>query len=391
MRAFLDLFWKYRDPDRPPARMVASYSHQYHPEEILAALGLDSISIALGGIEEYVPKGTDYLSPTYCVYSRQMLGFFDEYKNNQVDLPGIDLMIHSNFCNGDYHSLEMVNHYFGLDLVPFMVPYKTTERSFRLVMHRIQKFINALCTKFDKEYFPENLIRVIKESNLLKKKYAELSKSNNVGLEKLEILYELSLAPWNKRYGILSSYLDNHSTTSKAPRFNLVLTGSPVMVGDKFSRIIGNLDIDIKFFDFHFGDQQGITRIPVDKDDLPILGQHVDFSDPIQVLSAYYLEKVAPERMVSGSNHHLARRLDRIFEYEQYLPGEMEINGIISHVLKFCDVYGTDRAMLKTLAQEHHGTPVLDIERDFSSSSTGQLATRIEAFHELLMQKSEVA
>jgi hypothetical protein len=166
-----------------------------------------------------------------------------------------------------------------------------------------------------------------------------------------------------------------------------VLTGSPVLIGDKFAGMLDALDMPARFFDFHYADQRGMKKIPESADDLQLLKKEVDFSDPIQVLAAHYLEVLAPERMVAGQVDHLGRRIQQVLDYGKFLPEHEKIDGVIAHVLKFCDVYGTDRTQFKARLQDGYSMPVLDIERDYSTASTGQISTRLDAFKEMLVNE----
>jgi predicted CoA-substrate-specific enzyme activase len=56
------------------------------------------------------------------------------------------------------------------------------------------------------------------------------------------------------------------------------------------------------------------------------------------------------------------------------------IAGIIYHSIKFCDYYGAEYAELKDAAT----VPLLKIESDYTRQSSGQFATRLGAFSELL-------
>ena len=54
--------------------------------------------------------------------------------------------------------------------------------------------------------------------------------------------------------------------------------------------------------------------------------------------------------------------------------------GIIYHTVKFCDFYSFEYAQVREAA----GVPLIKIESDYTMQSTGQLATRLEAFAETL-------
>mgnify|MGYP000849548616 CR=1 FL=1 len=60
------------------------------------------------------------------------------------------------------------------------------------------------------------------------------------------------------------------------------------------------------------------------------------------------------------------------------------IDGIIYHTTKFCDVYSFEYASLKNLVS----VPMLKIETDYTEESNGQMKTRIEAFIETIKTTS---
>lgn len=391
--AFVELFWKHRDR-ASPSPVIAGYGHQFFPEELVAACGLDAVNLLVGGSEAWQTRGMDYLTPTSCVFSRQMIGLFEAMQETRVDLPPIKALVHTNFCSGDWHSLEAIRKYFGVTMLPLAMPYKATPRSLALLAAAMRELGAKLATISGVELDAERLARVIEQARQLQNAIARYARLPIAGGEKLQNYYEIALAPWEKRVEIVNGFIDEHERAKprdSSPSLNIVLTGSPVLIGDKFSSMLDALDVPVRFYDFHFADQHGLKRIPAGPGDLVALKKAVDFSDPFQVLAAHYLEIVAPERMVQGIVDHLNERVRAIVDYARFLPDGHRIDGVISHVLKFCDVYGTDRTPFKARMQDAQGIPVLDIERDYSSSSSGQIATRIEAFKEMLVtQKKHV-
>jgi len=398
MLEIFEFYWKHRPRDAEQL-LIGTYGHQFATEEIFAALGVDSINLVLGGFEAWQTKGIDYMTPTTCVYARQMVGFFEEFtgimETPQVEgRPKISALVHTNFCSGDFHSAEIVNKYFGLDMYPFPVPYKVTAGAFRLLVQGIRTLIGYLEKLAGVEFDPERLQAVIEQSKEMRSLYEAYSRLPLRGSQKLHDFYEVLLAPWKQKISILNSFIEEHG--SEAPDIsgdglNIVLTGSPVLIGDKFAGMLDELDLPARFYDFHFADQRGMKKIPETSDDLPLLKQEVDFNDPVQVLAAYYLEVLAPERMVAGKVDHLDRRIQQVLDYSNFLPESEKIDGVIAHVLKFCDVYGTDRAQFKVRLQDGYNVPVLDIERDYSTAASGQISTRIDAFKEMLVTEKKNA
>lgn len=392
MDPFLDLVRKHRDgPAMPP--LVACHGHQHHPEELLAAMGVDSINLLLGGSEEWQTRGMEYLTPTSCVYSRHAIGFF-EAGMEAARLP-VQLVLHTNFCSGDFHSGEVLGHFFGLNTVQFTIPYTVSPGSFAIAVKALRRLASQLATVSGAPLDVDRLREVLKVSNRLKSLHRDHAALPVTGMARLHDHYEVALAPWERKEPVIREILDRRREEVRAGDWNddgphIVLTGSPVLLGDGLGRIIEATGLRVRFFDFHFADQQGLRRIPEGPGDLPILGSIVDFSDPIQVLAAYHVELVSPERMVWGSTGmtHLDKRIEQLMRYNTLLDHDERLRGVIHHVLKFCDVYGTDRAAFKERVQNMTGMQVLDIERDFSMSSVGQLVTRLEAFKEVLDQST---
>ena len=386
-----DLFWKHRDrgSTRP---VVAGYGHQFFPEEIVAACGLDAVNLLVGGSEAWQTRGLDYLTPTSCVFSRQMIGFLEAARDDKPDLPPIKAMVHTNFCSGDWHSMEAVRRYFGMEVLPLPIPYKATARSLKLLAGTLRGVASKLAAIAGGQVDAERLFKTIERARQLQNAIAKYAKLSIAGIQKLQDFYEIALAPWEQRVTIANGLVEKreHSMPKEKPSsLNIVLTGSPVLLGDKFSSMLEAIDMPVRFYDFHFADQQGLKRIPAGPGDLVALKKHVDFSDPFQVLAAHYLEIAAPERMVQGIVDHLDERIRAIVDYARFLPDGQGIDGVIAHVLKFCDVYGTDRTPFKSRMQDTNGIPVLDIERDYSASSAGQISARIEAFKEMLVTQKK--
>ncbi|GKX67606.1 acyl-CoA dehydratase activase [Inconstantimicrobium mannanitabidum] len=70
-----------------------------------------------------------------------------------------------------------------------------------------------------------------------------------------------------------------------------------------------------------------------------------------------------------------------ITERNNFLEKQKEnLDGIIYHTVKFCDIYSYEYADLK----ENYDVPVLKVETDYTKQCEGQIKTRVEAFIESL-------
>lgn len=76
-----------------------------------------------------------------------------------------------------------------------------------------------------------------------------------------------------------------------------------------------------------------------------------------------------------------------ITERNNFLKKQKEnLDGIIYHTVKFCDIYSYEYADLK----ENYDVPVLKVETDYTKQCEGQIKTRVEAFIESLNANRQI-
>lgn len=63
---------------------------------------------------------------------------------------------------------------------------------------------------------------------------------------------------------------------------------------------------------------------------------------------------------------------------------DYQVDGVIDVILQACHTYAVESLLINRHIREKHDIPYMAIETDYSSSDTGQLATRIAAFIEML-------
>ena len=75
--------------------------------------------------------------------------------------------------------------------------------------------------------------------------------------------------------------------------------------------------------------------------------------------------------------------------YVDMLAKEYGADGIIYEQIKFCDPWAYERMVGTHVMHDDYGYPVLSIDRPYSTSGTGQLRTRIQAFIESIEIKKD--
>ena len=101
-------------------------------------------------------------------------------------------------------------------------------------------------------------------------------------------------------------------------------------------------------------------------------------NDPIGAIAEYYVS-VRPS--CPRSYMEYPQRLNLMKE----MVKDFRIDGILGERLASCDVFSGEHYMLKTDLKKA-GIPFLSMEREYASTFTGQLRTRIQAFLESIRE-----
>jgi len=99
-------------------------------------------------------------------------------------------------------------------------------------------------------------------------------------------------------------------------------------------------------------------------------------TDPIEALARYYIQERPTCPRMNGDR---PRRL----EFLKELVEQFDVDGIIGERMLFCDFWCAEHFMNKDDLKAS-GIPFLQIDREYVSSGTGQLRTRVQAFLETM-------
>ena len=97
--------------------------------------------------------------------------------------------------------------------------------------------------------------------------------------------------------------------------------------------------------------------------------------DPITALARSYLNRPSCPRMAEK----LAERSNSIKEMFE----KSNADGVVFQRLRYCDLWGGEQLDI-TRKMKEANIPLLTLEREYRTSATGQLKTRIQAFLERL-------
>ncbi|MHA1752922.1 MAG: 2-hydroxyacyl-CoA dehydratase subunit D [Candidatus Helarchaeota archaeon] len=343
--------------------VVGIPQHGIIPDELFHAGGIFPLHLTLGGRAEQ-EIGDEYLSPTTCPFGRATIGCFDE-KNELYSK--IDYLLTGTFCNG-VQNIGNYAKYFDLPVIKFITPHTTSNSAFTFFLDEILKLKVEIEKITGKKISKNEISKSIKLYNKVRKLLRELNlyriniPSKIQGLELFYLVHKVFLLGPEivipELEQILSDIKDRDPIEKKARIF---LTGSGICLEDNFYELIENecngliVGDDLwSGYDFY--------RVDIEEN-----------GDPIECMAKKYLLYNMCGRMIPDP------RINYIFNIYR----ECKAQGIIYHILKYCDSYsGLKYEFKKSLDKKQ--IPVLELERDFAESNIGQFKTRIEAFLEMI-------
>ncbi|MFO8101951.1 MAG: 2-hydroxyacyl-CoA dehydratase family protein [Dehalococcoidia bacterium] len=338
----------------------------YAPEEILHAAGILPIRIIGYSTEAETDDGTALLYINNCSFSRSCLQLGLE---GQYDF--LDGVVGGSTCDGARRLFDIWRQYIGTPFHHVMtVPRKYTERAHQLYYHEVIQFKEHLEEylgfTISDEAIRESAQLYNKSRQLLKQLY-ELRKRDEPpinGAEVMEVLnaaYRMPKEIFNQWLGELIEELEASDRTFKG-RARVMINGS-VLTNPEFIKSIeaqGALVVtdELCTSTRYWGDE-----IILD-DGRPIL----------EAISRRYLNNFPCARMYPSEV-----RFDRIVEFAR----AYRVDGVISQIVRFCVPYSHDLPLLTERLQEE-GIPTLALDVEYGSSGSGQVATRVQAFLEML-------
>ncbi len=347
-------------------RKIFGWLCTYVPEEIIHAAGILPIRIVGYSHETDLDDGTAYLYVNNCSFSRSclQLGLRGEYDF-------LDGVVGGSTCDGARRLFDLWRSYIG---TPFhhvlSIPRKYTEKAHSLYYYEVNQFTQHLEEFLGKEITDEALLESINLYNetrqLLKQLYdfRKLDRPPITGAETMEVLNASFRMPKEKfnewLRGLLDEIAGSHNAHSYRAR--LMLVGS-VLTNTEFVKSIE--------------DQGGL----VVTDELCTSTRY--WTDPVildgsvtprEAVARRYLNNFPCARMYPSDE-----RFNRIIEFTR----DYKVDGVISQVIRYCVPYCHDLPLLTRRLKEE-GIPILALDVEYGTPGSGQIATRVQAFLEML-------
>ena len=311
--------------------------------------------------------GDAYYGAVICGFPKRMLQMAADGKYGFLDglvtSTGCDAMrrIYDCWEKAAEDGNAMLPSFFRL----FGIPHKSLDFNREWFQAEIRDHIRDLEEHFSVDITEEKLNRSIKKFNKARGLLQELDRlrqTNNPpisGAAALAVMISSTGMPMDDYIILLTTLLgelkENRSTVSK-----------------KRLMIVGSVNDDIAFIKSM--EEEGCIVVA----DALCFGSRFfenyisENGNPIQALARGYLDDVKCPRMIG---QYKARR-----SYIIEKATTANVDGVILQNIKFCDLHGSENGVLEK-DLEKRGLPCLVLEREYKSSSdTGRLKMRIDAF-----------
>ncbi len=345
-------------------KKIVGYVCSYLPEEILYAADILPYRITGQGCEDTSLADT-YLARVNCSFARCCLenalgGRFD-FLSGAVFVNGCD-HIRRAFENWEAHEKTR----------PFMyvlpVPHVLTEEAAVWYRDEVLAFKQSVENHFGVQISTERLaeaVAIYNESRRLVRRLYELQAGDSpplTGAQMVKILSAATRMPRDRFNQLLGGLIEDAADTGGGGdgKVRLLVAGS-IMDDADLVENVEDLGAVVVADTLCIG-----SRSYWDLTD--------EGEDPLEALVDRYFHHVPCPRMYG----HYGERLAFLKEQAE----RARVDGVILEQIKFCDLHGTDNALLKR-DLEKENIPALELERQYGPlADAGRVRTRVQAFLE---------
>jgi bzd-type benzoyl-CoA reductase N subunit len=338
----------------------------YVPEEIIHAAGALPIRIIGYSHEANLDDANAHLYINNCTFSRSCLQLGLE---GQYDF--LDGVVGGSTCDGARRLFDVWRQYVGTPFHHVMtVPRKYTENAHQLYYSEVLQFKKHLEEYLNVAITDEALLKstiLLNESRGLLHSLYELRKRDKPpisGAETLEVLnaaYRMPKETFNLWLGELIEELKS-SDKAFTGRARVMLVGS-VLTNPEFVKSIEDQGALVVTDELCTSTRYWGDKVVLD-DGRPIL----------EAISRRYLNNFPCARMYPSDE-----RFNRIIDYAR----AFKVDGVISEIVRYCVPYAHDLPLLTDRLSEN-GIPTLALDVEYGSAGSGQIATRVQAFLEMM-------
>lgn len=345
----------------------------YVPEEILMALGASCVGLCGGA--EVVPEAVEqYLPHNTCALIKSSLGF--KLARVCPYFEASDLVIGETTCDGKKKYYEILDEFANVYVMELPQKKEEADRAFwrdevRRLVARIEELTGE---KLELEKLRE-ATKIVNDKRRALLRLAEVRKADPPVMSGKDALFINQVAfldeprRFASKVNALSDELEKRAAEGKgiadasAPR--ILVSGCPMAIPNwKLPHIVETSGATVVMEELCTGTRYYSHLVDEGAGDLDsLLGNIAD----------RYLEI---DCAVFTPNEERAENIVR-------LAKDYDVDGVIYYSLLFCAPYGVESYKVKK-AVEEAGVPFLYIETDYSQGDSQQIATRVQAFLEMI-------
>lgn len=353
-------------------RKKVGYLCSYTPLELINAAGVSSIRLFKSGDTEVVASGEQITQSVFCDFTKSVLGAF---KEGDPLYNSLDKVYTFYTCDCIKKVGEAINDFFvSTDI--YILPRlrkKVSSREFykEQILHFKEDLEELSGNKISEEEVKKQIVLYNKLRTLLKQ-ISELRKRSNpplTGKDFLDLIKGYYYLPPKE---LLVVYREVYDRLSAVPdtgerKIRLFMSGGIVADGDR--KLLELIEDVIG------------ARVVVEDHCTGLKTVYNNVSeegDPYTALAESYIDQAPCTRM---------KPLEDRIEFSGRLAKEYNVDAVLYVYLKFCPCYGQVKNEFFRHFQQL-GLPILEIPVDYSQSDEGQLKTRLEAFIEVLKERT---
>jgi len=335
------------------------------PEELLHAAGLLPVRVRAPGVQD-TSRADAFLHEINCSYSRSVL---ESFMAGQMDF--VDGLIVTNTCD---HHLRLAGELKAKANQPvhyFQMYHTRTQGAKEWLINEMKHMVNHIQNAYGIEISEASLAHSIKTYNHTRNLMVQLNDLRKApvpelsGADYMKIVLTGMSVPrerFNDKLKELLKELTGH--TCQAPKKPRLMIMGGACDSYEFIQNIEDSGAWVVADDLCFGlrHYQGL------------IDQHTD--DPLAAIADRYFNRAACPSVMDGFDHS--------YDILYNLIKERDVHGIIGARLKYCDHWAGACKMMREKLKEDLDVPLLEIEREYSTTYSGQINTRLEAFLEML-------
>lgn len=328
----------------------------YTPEELIIAAG--SHALRISGSGGCGAAQSRLLPPNICPYVRSI----PETLNSEgvENLEGLTLVASCDAMRRLADVLRLTFPRTPLHVID--VPRKTGGSALAYLVTQFRLFLNWLSERTGQHPGPDQIREASHLVGRKRRLLLDLSQSrmHNPPGVRGSVFFDMLSRSWKLPVTDALAELSSFTPVEADPGSRFVLSGS-IIETSRIHRAVEEAGANVVAEDLCTG-LRGVEREECESD------------DPLIAVAGASLRRPPCSRMAGP-----AQRSDYILR----MVRDYRADGVIYHCLTFCDQYRYDYPMVKERLDEA-GVPVLKIETDYQDGDRGRLATRIEAFTELV-------